>query len=96
VLAETSGTMGDIDAMAVGLAAWRLGAGRERQGQSVQSGAGVRLHRRPGDPVAAGQPVFTLYTDTPHRIPAALAALDGGWTVGTPTQRPLIIDRITP
>jgi thymidine phosphorylase len=81
--------------MAVGLAAWRLGAGRARQGERVQFGAGVRIHRRPGEPVAAGQPVFTLYTDTPERFDAALAALDGGWSIGDPPpQRPLIIDRI--
>ncbi len=60
--------MGDIDAMAVGLAAWRLGAGRARPGERVQSGAGVRIHRRPGEPVAAGEPLFTLYTDTPERF----------------------------
>jgi thymidine phosphorylase len=86
--------MGDIDAMAVGLAAWRLGAGRARRGERVQFGAGVRIHHRPGEPVAAGQPVFTLYTDTPERFDAALAALDGGWSFGDPPRRRLIIDRI--
>ena len=89
--------MGDIDAMAVGLAAWRLGAGRSRPGEKVQFGAGVRMHRRPGEPVAAGEPLFTLYTDTPERFGAAMAELDGGWSVGDtpPLPRPLIIDRIT-
>ena len=57
--------MGDIDAMAVGLAVWRLGAGRSTPGGQVQFGAGVRIHRGPGEPVAAGEPLFTLYTDTP-------------------------------
>lgn len=97
VTADRGGTMGDIDAMAVGLAAWRLGAGRTRPGDRVQAGAGVRMHRRPGDPVAAGEPLFTLYTDTPERFGAALAELSGGWTVAAapPVTRPLIIDRIT-
>ena len=96
VIAYRSGTMGNIDAMAVGLAAWRLGAGRSRPGERVQAGAGVRIHRRPGEPVAAGEPLFTLYTDTPERIGAAMAELDGGWSVGDapPEPRPLIIDRI--
>ncbi|MGB3354267.1 MAG: thymidine phosphorylase, partial [Mycobacterium sp.] len=91
------GTMGDVDAMAVGLAVWRLGAGRSEPGQRVQFGAGMRIHRRPGEPVAAGEPLFTLYTDTPKRLPAALAELDGAWSVGdvAPDPRPLIIDRIT-
>lgn len=96
VTAPRGGTMGDIDAMAVGLAAWRLGAGRSRPGERVQGGAGLRIHRRPGEPVAAGEPLFTLYTDTPERFGAALAELDGGWSVGdgAPAPRPLIIDRI--
>jgi thymidine phosphorylase len=97
VTASQGGTMGDIDAMAVGLAVWRLGAGRSRPGEQVQPGAGIRIHRRPGDPVAAGEQLFTLYTDTPERFSAAMAELDGGWSVGDtpPVHRPLIIDRIT-
>lgn len=96
VLAARSGTMGTIDAMAVGLTAWRLGAGRSRPGGGVQPGAGVRIHRRPGEPVAAGEPLFTLYTQTPERFAAALAELDGGFSVGdsAPAARPLILDRI--
>lgn len=97
VSAPRSGRMGNIDAMAMGLTVWRLGAGRARPGERVQSGAGVRIHRRPGEPVAAGEALFTLYTDTPERIPAAMAELDGGWSVGdvAPPVRRLIIDRIT-
>lgn len=98
VSAPRGGTMGDIDAMAMGLTVWRLGAGRARPGERVQFGAGVRIHRRPGEPVSAGEPLFSLYTDTPERIPAAMRELDGGWSVvDTPADvqaRPLIIDRI--
>ena len=90
--------MGDIDAMAVGLAVWRLGAGRSRPGELVQPGAGIRIHRRSGEPVAAGGPLFTLYTDTPERFERAMAELDAGFKVTDtpPVRRPLIIDRITP
>jgi thymidine phosphorylase len=98
ITAPRGGTMGDIDAMAVGLTVWRLGAGRSVPGERVQSGAGVRIHRRPGEPVAAGEALFTLHTDTPERIDAAMAEMDGGWSVGdaAPPDRPLIIDRIAP
>src|SRR6478736_1381970 len=94
--APRDGTMGLIDAMAVGLTVWRLGAGRSVPGERVQFGAGLRIHRRPGEPVAAGEPLFTLYTDTPERFEAAMAEMDGAWSVGDtpPKQRPLIIDRI--
>lgn len=100
ITAPHSGTMGDIDAMAVGLAVWRLGAGRSAPGENVQFGAGMRIHRRPGEPVTAGETLFTLYTDTPQRYPGAIAELDGGWSVSGPGEQPpaigpLIIDRIT-
>ncbi|CFC55381.1 thymidine phosphorylase [Mycobacterium tuberculosis] len=96
VTAGASGTMGDIDAMAVGLAAWRLGAGRSRPGARVQHGAGVRIHRRPGEPVVVGEPLFTLYTNAPERFGAARAELAGGWSIrdSPPQVRPLIVDRI--
>jgi thymidine phosphorylase len=98
VTATRRGTMGDIDALAVGLAVWRLGAGRSRPGETVQAGAGIQIHRRSGSPVAAGESLFTLYTDTPERFPSALAELATGFTVSdtAPVGRPLIIDRITP
>jgi thymidine phosphorylase len=96
VTAPRGGTMGDIDAMAVGLAVWRLGAGRSAPGERVQAGAGLRIHRRPGEPVNAGETLFTLHTETPERFEAAMAELDGCWSVGdaAPPHRPLIIDRI--
>jgi thymidine phosphorylase len=98
VTAARSGTMGDIDAMAVGQAVWRLGAGRSRPGELVQFGAGIQIHRRTGSPVAAGEPLFTLYTDTPERFGPALDELDAGFKITDipPVRRPLIIDRITP
>jgi thymidine phosphorylase len=98
VTTNRNGTMGDIDAMAVGLAVWRLGAGRSLPGEQVQAGAGIRIHRRPGSPVAAGDTLFTLYTDTPERFASALAELSAGYQVSDmpPAERPLIIDRITP
>ncbi|BBX94063.1 thymidine phosphorylase [Mycolicibacterium boenickei] len=96
VTAPHGGVMGDLDAMGLALAAWRLGAGRAQPGEPVQFGAGVRIHRKPGEPVAAGETLFTLYTETAERLPGALAELDGAWTVGdaAPAPRPLIIDRI--
>ncbi|WP_285031495.1 thymidine phosphorylase [Mycolicibacterium sp. lyk4-40-TYG-92] len=96
VVASRSGVMGDIDAMSVAMAVWRLGAGRAQPGDPVQAGAGLYLHRRSGEPVAAGETLFTLYTETPERLPSALAELDGGWSVDdvAPPQRPVVLDRI--
>lgn len=77
VVAENSGTLTRLDAMAVGMAAWRLGAGRAQQGAPVQAGAGVEWHARPGDLVTKGQPLFTLHTDTPERFARAQESLAG-------------------
>jgi thymidine phosphorylase len=95
VTAPSSGVLTRLDAMAVGLAAWRLGAGRERKEDPVQAGAGVVWHARPGDVVTAGAPLFTLHTDTPERFPRALEALEDAYEVGTTyTPAPLVLDRI--
>ncbi|MGZ4454569.1 MAG: thymidine phosphorylase [Nocardioides sp.] len=99
VTAPASGVLTRLDAMAVGLAAWRLGAGRARAGDPVQDGAGVVWHARPGDTVTAGEPLFTLLTDEEQRFERALASLDGGFDIapeGTAyTPSPLVIDRIS-
>jgi thymidine phosphorylase len=99
VAAPSSGVLTRLDAMAVGLAAWRLGAGRARKEDPVQAGAGVVWHARPGDTVTAGAPLFTLLTDTPERFDRALASLVGGYDIapaGTAYDvSPLIIDRIS-
>ncbi len=99
VLAPASGVLVQLDAKAVGVAAWRLGAGRSRKEDPVQAGAGVELHAKPGAPVVAGQPLFTLHTDTPERFGPAIAALDGGYLIAPggsrPVSPPLVIDRIS-
>ena len=99
--AQSSGTVLSMDAMKVGLAAWRLGAGRSRQGEAVQAGAGIEIHAKPGDNVKNGAPLFTLHTDTPAAFARAQESLVdsvriGGLAAGSTIDRlPLIIERIT-
>ena len=96
--ASRSGVLTRLDAMAVGLASWRLGAGRARKEDPVQAGAGVRMHAKPGDTVTEGQPLLTLHTDDSERFARALSSLEGGieiQDVGTPYDpTPLVIDRV--
>ncbi|PPI91819.1 thymidine phosphorylase [Nocardia nova] len=96
LVAQESGVLTRLDAMAVGLAAWRLGAGRARQGDPVQFGAGIEMHCKPGDPVTAGKPLFTLHTDSEAAVPTAIATLRAGFDIGAvpPTAHPLILGRI--
>jgi thymidine phosphorylase len=97
VNAPSSGVLTRLDAMAVGLAAWRLGAGRARKEDPVQAGAGVVWHARPGDDVREGEPLFTLLSDDTSRFERALEALEGGYDVGdrsSYTAQGLVLDRI--
>jgi thymidine phosphorylase len=98
VIAPAAGVLTRLDAMAVGLAAWRLGAGRARKEDPVQAGAGVVWHARPGDRVSEGQPLFTLLTDDESRFDRALASLEGGFDIGAPGASyepgPIVIDRV--
>ena len=99
VTAPATGVLTRLDAMAVGMAAWRLGAGRAKLGDAVQDGAGVVWHARPGDEVTEGQPLMTLLTDEPERFDRALASLEGGYDVepaGSAYEpSPLVIDRVS-
>jgi len=100
VTAATSGVLTRLDALAVGVAAWRLGAGRARKEDLVQAGAGVVLHAKPGDEVAAGQPLMTLLTDDPDRFARAEQSLAGAYDIDGSASahgaaRPVIRDRIT-
>ncbi|MFD6586200.1 thymidine phosphorylase [Streptomyces anulatus] len=81
VTARSSGVLTRLDAYDVGVAAWRLGAGRARKEDPVQAGAGVELHAKPGDTVTEGQPLMTLHTDTPEKFDYALKALPEAYDV---------------
>ncbi len=100
ISAPSSGTMLSMDAMKVGVAVWRLGAGRSRQGEQVQAGAGIEIHCKPGEVITAGSPIFTLHTDTPERFARAQEILSDSVIIGQLPQggkvdrMPLILERI--
>lgn len=95
--AEADGVLQRLDARAVGVAAWRLGAGRARKEDKVSATAGVICHAKVGDVVRTGEPLLELRSDEPHRFASAREALAEGWTIGPdPAEpQPLILDRIT-
>ena len=98
VRAAQDGVVTGLDAMGVGVAAWRLGAGRSRPGEAVQAAAGVEIAAHVGDTVRAGDVLARLHTDTPGRIARALEAIDGSWSLATPgtaaPERRIVLDRI--
>ncbi len=82
VTAEQAGWMTALDARAVGVAAWRLGAGRARKEDPVSAAAGVICLIKPGEPVEPGQPVLELRAEDPARFERARAALAGAIRIG--------------
>lgn len=98
VTATASGVLTRLDAYDIGVAAWRLGAGRARKEDPVQAGAGIELHAKPGDEVTVGQPLLTLHTDTPEKFEYALKALPDSYDIaptGTPfAATPVVRERI--
>lgn len=97
VLAEADGYLSELDALSVGVASWRLGAGRASKDEQVQAEAGIELHAKIGDPVRKGQPLMTLHTQTPARFERALEALAGGYAVSAEAPTPrgsVVLDRI--
>ena len=98
IKAERTGVVHTMDALKVGISAWRLGAGRSKQGEKVQAGAGIEIHAKPGDTLQAGAPLFTLHTDEGARFERAIAALDGAVTIGDSSsisKMPLVLERIS-
>jgi thymidine phosphorylase len=96
VTAPATGTLTRLDAYALGVAAWRLGAGRARKEDPVSAAAGIVWTAGVGERVIEGQPLLELQTDDPERIPRALEALEGAVGVDTGEEPlPLVLDRIT-
>jgi thymidine phosphorylase len=98
IKASASGKLLTLDAMKVGVSAWRLGAGRQKQGESLQLGAGIEIHAKPGDIVKEGEKILTLHTDESDRFDRAKEALIGVFSIGGKDDQinrlPLVIERI--
>lgn len=97
VRATKSGYVTEMDALQVGYASWRLGAGRARQGAHVMATAGIEIHKPVGSAIEAGEPLFTLHTDEPERFDRAIEMLDGATHIdpnAAPNRGSVILDRV--
>lgn len=103
ITAPTDGVLTRLDALAVGTASWRLGAGRARKEDAVQAGAGILLYAKPGERVRAGQALMSLRTEDPERFTRAEQVLEGSWEItqearaadSAGVERRVILDRIS-
>ena len=93
--ADRDGVITRMDALKVGVAAWRLGAGRSKQGEQLQLGAGIEIHAKPGEQIKSGAPLFTLHSDKSELFARAKESLIGAVEYDSNFQRlPLILERI--
>jgi thymidine phosphorylase len=96
VRADRSGFVASVDAYGIGVAAWRLGAGRARKEDPVSASAGVLLRKKPGDAVSAGDVMLELRADDASRIPSARDVAVAAVTISdaAPDACPLILERL--
>jgi len=97
VTSQASGWVSSLDARCVGVAAWRLGAGRARKEDPVSAGAGVMCLVREGEQVALGQPIFELYADDDQHLARGRETIQRAMTIGgdQPTLVPILLETIT-
>ncbi|CAB0566463.1 thymidine phosphorylase [Corynebacterium diphtheriae] len=96
VVADRDGYLMGLDALALGVGSWRLGAGRARKEDPVQLTAGIEIHADLGQKVVKGQKLLTLHTETPDKFDRALESIIPGIVIGDeqPAERQIILDRI--
>ena len=97
IRAQRSGYITEMDALRVGYASWRLGAGRAFQGAPVMKTAGIEINKRVGEAIEAGEPLFTLHTDEPERFERAADMLDGAVSIdgnAAQSRESVILDRV--
>ncbi|AEX72842.1 thymidine phosphorylase [Corynebacterium diphtheriae] len=96
VVADRDGYLMELDALALGVGSWRLGAGRARKEDPVQLTAGIEIHADLGQKVVKGQKLLTLHTETPDKFDRALESIIPGIAIGDeqPAERQIILDRI--
>src|SRR5690625_698888 len=98
VRATKSGVITEMDALRVGYASWRLGAGRAFKGDTVQAGAGIEIRKTVGEAIEAGEPLLTLHTDDPQRFERAVDILDGATIIdgnAAQSRGSVILDRVS-
>jgi pyrimidine-nucleoside phosphorylase len=98
LLAQQDGYVRDLDAMQVAELALRLGAGRTRAEDSIDSSVGIVLAKKPGDPVWRGEPLAELHVRDRAELPAARSALLAAYSFGPTKPRlgPLVLEIMRP
>jgi len=70
IKAEQMGYVTQVDAYKIAMAAFELGAGREKKTDSIDLAVGVVTHVKVGDRVEAGAPLVTIHANDAAKMPA--------------------------
>jgi len=97
LVAGDAGYVSSVDALSVGVAAWRLGAGRARKEDPVSAGAGVLSLVRVGERIERGQPLFEIYADDDEHLHLGRDTLVGAVQVSESQvdAAPLLLEKIS-
>lgn len=94
--ANTSGYITELNALNIGLASVKLGAGRETKTSKIDFGSGIKLKKKIGDYVDKGEELALLYTNKESNFDKALEFMDVAYKIGEhkPNQNTLILKTI--
>lgn len=94
--APRAGYVTRCDALALGRACVRLGAGRSVLGERVDPAAGIVFFAKEGALVAAGEPLAELRASSPARLDAAFELAEAAYDLGDerPAAAPLVRDTL--
>jgi pyrimidine-nucleoside phosphorylase len=94
--APRAGFLARLDAELVGRASVALGAGRDRVEDPIDPGVGIMVLAKPGDELAAGDPILELHYRDAGRLEQAIALAVRAIDVGDrrPVARSLIVGEV--
>jgi len=75
--APRSGYIAGMNAAEIGLTSVELGAGRAKKGDAIDYAVGLIVHRKVGDPVSAGEALFTIHANDEGKLASAKKRLHG-------------------
>jgi pyrimidine-nucleoside phosphorylase len=89
IVAPRSGYVAEVNAREVGLAAVDLGAGRAKKGDALDYAVGFLIHRKVGDRVKKGEPLFTVHANDAEKLNAAKARVLAAHKISPKRVKPL-------
>lgn len=95
IIASDGGFVQSIDARAIGFASQHTGAGREKKEDSIDSTAGIYLHKKVGEKVSRGDVLATIYGNNKKKVELAVKEVQKAYVVNKEkTAAPKLVKQI--